>query len=62
MKLVGKTVIITGGSSGIGRESALLLAREGANIAVADVNVEGGEETDQMILDGGWRGYFHPKG
>jgi NAD(P)-dependent dehydrogenase (short-subunit alcohol dehydrogenase family) len=40
MRMQGKTVIITGAGSGLGRESALLFAREGANVVVTDV-IEG---------------------
>jgi NAD(P)-dependent dehydrogenase (short-subunit alcohol dehydrogenase family) len=42
MRLEGKVALITGASSGIGRESALLFAREGAKIVVADVDDAGG--------------------
>ena len=38
MRLEGKVALITGAGSGIGREAALLFAREGARIVVADVN------------------------
>src|SRR5262245_28627639 len=38
MRLQDKVALITGAGSGIGRESALLFAREGASILVADVN------------------------
>jgi NAD(P)-dependent dehydrogenase (short-subunit alcohol dehydrogenase family) len=43
MRLEGKVALITGAGSGIGRESALLFAREGAKIVVADVNDAAGE-------------------
>jgi len=40
MRLGGKTVIITGGASGLGRESAHYMVREGARIVIADLNQE----------------------
>lgn len=53
-----KVALVTGAASGIGRESALTLAREGASICVSDVNREGGEETAQMIIDEGGKAIF----
>jgi 3-oxoacyl-[acyl-carrier protein] reductase len=41
----GKTIIITGAASGIGRETALIFAREGANVVCADINEAGARET-----------------
>jgi NAD(P)-dependent dehydrogenase (short-subunit alcohol dehydrogenase family) len=41
----GKTIIITGAASGIGRATALIFAREGANIVCADVNKQGARAT-----------------
>ena len=52
-QLDGKTALVTGGGSGIGRATSLAYAREGARVVVADLNVEGGEETVQMIVEGG---------
>jgi NAD(P)-dependent dehydrogenase (short-subunit alcohol dehydrogenase family) len=49
MNVSGKTAIITGGGSGIGRATALLLAREGAAIVVADYNEAGAKETVAQI-------------
>ncbi len=49
MRLQNKVAIITGASSGIGRESALLFAAEGARVVVADVNDEGGRETVKLV-------------
>ena len=53
-----KVALVTGAASGIGRESALTLAREGANVCVSDVNSEGGEETAQLIIDQGGKAIF----
>ena len=43
MDLRGKTAVVTGGASGIGRALALRLAREGANVVVADLDTDGME-------------------
>jgi NAD(P)-dependent dehydrogenase (short-subunit alcohol dehydrogenase family) len=52
--LDGKTALITGGGRGIGRATALLFAREGARVAVADQSAEGAAETVALInRDGG---------
>ncbi len=53
MRLKDKVAVITGGSSGIGRESALLFAQEGARIVIADVNDAGGQETADMVAQAG---------
>jgi len=49
MKLEGKVALVTGGAQGIGKSIAMLLAKEGANIAVVDVNLEKAEETAKEI-------------
>ncbi len=49
MRLANKVAIITGAGSGIGRASAYVFAREGARIAVADIDDAGGEETVAAI-------------
>ena len=41
----GKTIVITGAASGIGRATALIFAREGANVVCADINEDGARET-----------------
>jgi len=41
----GQTVIVTGGASGIGKATAILLAREGARVFVGDVDERGGQAT-----------------
>ena len=49
MLLIGKTAIVTGGSRGIGRAVSLLLAREGANVAIVYAgNTAAAEETKQQ--------------
>ena len=58
MKLENKVAIITGAGSGIGRESALLFAKEGAKVVVADVNEKGGEETVASIKNNGGDSFF----
>jgi NAD(P)-dependent dehydrogenase (short-subunit alcohol dehydrogenase family) len=45
----GKTVVITGAASGIGRATALIFAREGANVVCADLNEAGVRETAAQI-------------
>ena len=51
--LDGKVALVTGGGSGIGRAASLAYSREGARVALVDVNVEGGEETVQLIKEAG---------
>jgi NAD(P)-dependent dehydrogenase (short-subunit alcohol dehydrogenase family) len=48
-RLDGKIALVTGGSSGIGQAAAQIFAREGAKVVVADVLVEGGQETVRLI-------------
>ena len=60
MRLEGKVALITGASSGIGRESALLFAREGAKIVAADVDDAGGARVVAEIeAAGGAAVYAH---
>ncbi|WP_166867930.1 SDR family NAD(P)-dependent oxidoreductase [Salinibacterium sp. ZJ70] len=49
----GKVGFITGGGSGIGRETALRLAGEGAKMVITDVNLEAAEETVSLIVEAG---------
>jgi len=57
-QLDGKVALVTGGGSGIGRATCLAMAREGAKVAVADVVVEGGQETVRLIQDAGGEAIF----
>jgi NAD(P)-dependent dehydrogenase (short-subunit alcohol dehydrogenase family) len=50
---VGKTIIITGAASGIGRATALVFAREHANVVCADINEAGARETATLVNDKG---------
>ncbi len=60
MRLQDKVALITGAGSGIGRESALLFAREGASIVVADVNDQAGEAViAELRAAGGQAVYVH---
>lgn len=49
MKLAGKVALVTGGAQGIGKAVALLLARNGADIVVSDINLEKAEETAKEV-------------
>jgi 3-oxoacyl-[acyl-carrier protein] reductase len=49
LKLEGKVALVTGAAQGIGKAVALLLARNGANIVVSDINLEKAEDTAKEI-------------
>ncbi len=49
--LKGKTAIVTGGANGIGKATAILLAKAGANIAIGDFKVEDAKEVAKEIND-----------
>ena len=58
MKLKNKTAIITGGANGLGRATALLFAKEGANVVVADMDENAGSKVINDIKNSGGRGLF----
>lgn len=58
MRLKGKSAIVTGGGSGIGRATAIALAREGAAVMVTDIDDEGGHETLALIGKAGGKAAF----
>ncbi|MGE6345191.1 SDR family NAD(P)-dependent oxidoreductase [Bacillus mycoides] len=58
MKLAGKVAIVTGGGIGIGRSTALLLAKQGAKVIVTDIDQESGQATAEEITDLGGEALF----
>jgi len=58
MRLENKVALITGAGSGIGRESALLFAREGARVVVVDVNDKAGEAVAAEIREAGGQAVY----
>ncbi len=58
MRLEDKVALITGGSSGIGKATALLFAGEGAKVVIADINDEAAQKTINEITAQGHRASF----
>lgn len=56
MRLRDKVAVVTGGASGIGRAACALLAREGADVLVVDLNMEGADQTVALVEAEGRRG------
>ncbi len=57
-RLLGRTALITGGGSGIGRATALMFAREGAQIAIAEIDPELGRSAEWILRDIGGEAIF----
>ncbi|MEH7443486.1 glucose 1-dehydrogenase [Bacillus sp. JJ1122] len=55
----GKTVIITGGSNGIGNGIAKAFGKEGANVCIADLEEKKGNEVVEMIINAGGKAAFY---
>ena len=58
MSFTGKVAVVTGAAQGIGQAYAEALAKQGASVVVADVNVETGEQTAAAIRDSGGQASF----
>lgn len=59
-RVEGKVAVITGGASGIGKATCLLLAREGAKVAVTDIKDDAGQKVvDEIEAFGGIAKYWH---
>lgn len=57
-RVKNKVAIVTGGASGLGKSSAILLAREGAKIVITDLDEDHGNEVVQMIREEGGEAIF----
>ena len=57
-RVEGKIALVTGAASGIGRAIAVMLAKEGAEVIVADFNEEAGREAVNEITSAGGRAFF----
>jgi NAD(P)-dependent dehydrogenase (short-subunit alcohol dehydrogenase family) len=58
VRLSGKTAVVLGGATGIGRATALLFGEHGARVIVGDINDTEGGETERRLREGGGTGLF----
>lgn len=59
-KFANKVALVTGGSSGIGRKTAIAFGREGAKVAIASPRVAESEETVRLVKEAGGEAIFVP--
>lgn len=48
-RLAGKTAVLTGGTAGIGLETSLMVTRQGARMAIIEIQKDAGRETARLI-------------
>ncbi|QNF32165.1 glucose 1-dehydrogenase [Adhaeribacter swui] len=58
--LTGKTAVVTGGGSGIGKSISHLFAQQGAHVYILELNAEAGEETIREITEAGGKATLRP--